>query len=314
MAQNVFQFLNEPGTQELYRDKLTGLPLANGSLTFFKDNDRTPAGMKPVYKLTGTPVDPVYVALPNPLPLTGIGTTSDGFGIDTKIYYNPFDDEGNTELYYIEVKYSGDVLQFTREGWPQQIPVTPESITSLLENFFQDGQFLHHFDLPNNGLIPLLQTQTNLAYGGWVFLLSSGFTSVNTITFDRFTDYVTNPKQSPRYALRVQTTSPNAAETQKDITCVNNNVNFLADTSVTLQVEAFSNTGVEVTVGVYYQKVYGQGGDAPEETFVGFLTIQPTTYGKYFVNIDVSDNLAKAIGPDDDDEIRFILRLQTDVA
>jgi hypothetical protein len=315
MAQNVFQFLNEPGTQELYRDKLTGLPLANGSLTFFKDNDRTnPGGLKPVYKLTGTPADPVYVALPNPLPLTGIGTTSDGFGIDTKIYYNPFDDEGNPELYYIEVKDEDDVLQFTREGWPQQIPDDPESVTSLLENIFQDGQFLHHFDLPNSGLIPSGQNQTNLAYGGWVFLLSSGFTSVNIVTFDRFSDYVISPEESPRYALNIQTTSPNAAETQKDITWVNNNVNFLAGKTLTLQFEAISNIGVAVNVEVFYEKVYGSGGSANDLQNVGTITVNPTSYQKYPLEINISDNLGKTIGPNDDDEIRFILRLPSNVA
>jgi hypothetical protein len=49
MAQNIYQFLLEPGLQELYRDKDTGLPLSNGQIIFFKDKARTE--LKPVYEL-----------------------------------------------------------------------------------------------------------------------------------------------------------------------------------------------------------------------------------------------------------------------
>ena len=119
MAQNVFQFFVEPSLQELFRDKDTGLPLSNGEIYFYRDKARTE--LKPVYKLSGTPEDPVYEALPNPLSLTGIGSTSDGFSNDIKFYYNPFDESGDVDLYYIEVFNSSGVPQFTREGWPQQI-------------------------------------------------------------------------------------------------------------------------------------------------------------------------------------------------
>jgi hypothetical protein len=312
MAQNVFQFLVEPSLQELFRDKDTGLPMANGELTFFKDNDRTPTGMKPVYKLTGTPADPVYVALPNPLPLTGVGSTSDGFGTDTKVYYNPFDENGDPELYYIEVRNEQGVLQFTREGWPQQIPIESNIDFSFIENFMQDGQFLHHLDVPDSGLI--VDEITNISYGGWVYIVSSGFSSVNNVTFSRFTDFVDSPAVSPRYALNVQVTSPNPAETKKDITWVNNNVNFLAGETATMQFEAVSNNGIASTVDIFYEKLYGTGGSASEEEFVATIEIQPTVWGKYPVIINIKDNLEKIIGPNDDDEIRFIIRLTTDAS
>jgi hypothetical protein len=281
--------------------------LNNGNITFYKDNDRTPTGLKPVYKLAGTPSDPVFEALPNPLPLTGIGTTSDGFGTDTKVYYNPYDDEGNPELYYIEVRSQTGVLQFTREGWPGSILVGPDEEVEVLDNYFQDGQFLHHIDVENDGLIT--QPITNIAYGGWVFRVPTLFTSTNNVTFTRFTDYVTNPQQSPRYALNVVTTSPNTAEDEKDIMWVNNNVNFLAGKDVTMQFEAVSNTGLSLTVEIYVEKFYGTGGTAIETFFVGFVNIESTEYQKYPVNIPITENLQKTIGDNDDDEIRFIVRL-----
>jgi len=310
MAQNIFQFLLEPSLQEMFRDKDTGLPLNNGNITFYKDNDRTSTGLKPVYKLAGTPSDPVFEALPNPLPLTGIGTTSDGFGTDTKVYYNPYDDEGNPELYYIEVRSQTGVLQFTREGWPGPILVDPDEEVEVLDNYFQDGQFLHHIDVENEGLIT--QPITNIAYGGWVFRVPTVFTSTNNVTFTRFTDYVTNPQQSPRYALNVVTTSPSTAENEKDIMWVNNNVNFLAGKDVTMQFEAVSNTGLSLNVEIYVEKFYGTGGTATETFFVGFVNIEETEYQKYPVNISITENLQKLIGDNDDDEIRFIVRLPSD--
>jgi hypothetical protein len=310
MAQNVFQFFIEPGLQEVFRDKATGLPLSNGEIFFWKDKARTEP--KPVYELTGAPDDPVYVPLPNPLPLTGIGTTSNGFGDDIKVYYNPFNSAGEEELYFIEVYNESGVLQFTREGWPEQIDTGGDANLSFVENFYQDSQFLYHLDVPNNGL--LTQETTNLSYGGWVFLLPSGFTSSNTLTFERFPDYVVNPSASPRYSLRFSVVSPNAAETFKDLAWVNNNVNFLADTTVTLQFEAISNNGFPTNIEIFYQKVYGSGGSPTDETFVGTFEIDPTDWAKYTISFTVSNNLGKTIGPNNDDEIRFIVRYPSAIA
>jgi hypothetical protein len=312
MAQNVFQFFIEPSLQELFRDKDTGLPLSGGEIRFFRDKARTEP--KPVYELSGTPEDPVYVPLVNPLPLTGIGSTSDGFGNDIKIYYNPFDEDGEVDLYYIEVYDSTGVLQFTRESWPQQIDTSEDTSLTFVENFFQNSQFLHHLDVPNNGVIQPAEEITNLAYGGWVYLLPNGFTSVNTVLFERFPDYVQNPTVSPRYSARISTTSPNPAEAFKDLTWVNNNVNFLAERTVTLQLEAVTNNGFPTNVEIFYQKVYGDGGSPTDTVFVDTFTIDPTDWAKYTTSFTITDNLAKTIGPDNDDEIRFIVRFPSDVA
>lgn len=310
MAQNVFQFFVEPSLQELFRDKDTGLPLSNGEIFFWKDKARTEP--KPVYAITGAPDDPVYVPLANPLPLTGVGSTSDGFGNDIKIYYNPFDKNGDEELYFIEVFNESGVLQFTRASWPEQINTASDTTLTFVENFYQNSQFLNHLDVPNNGELSL--DTTNLAYGGWVFMLPSGYTSNNSVVFERFPDYVENPTVSPRYAARVSSFNPNPAESFKDLVWVNNNVNFLAEKTVSLQFEALSNNGQETNVEVFYQKVYGTGGSATDETFVGSFTVIPTDWAKYTVSFTLSNNLAKTIGPDDDDEIRFIVRFPSDVS
>lgn len=310
MAQNVFQFFIEPGLQEIYRDKATALPLSNGYIKYFKNEARTEP--KPVYKLSGTPEDPVYVPLPNPLPLTGIGSVSDGFGEDIKPYYNPYDEDGNEELYYIEVWSETNVLQFTREGWPEQIDTSEETQLLFIDNYFQDGQFLNHIDVPSPGT--LTDETTNLAYGGWIFNLPVGFTSENTVLFERFPDYVTNPGSNPRYSLRFSCVNPNPAESIKDLVWFNTDVNFLAGHTVTFQFEAVTNNGVPLNVNLFYQKNYGTGGSPTDTTFVSAFTISQVDWAKYTVSFTVSENFAKTIGPNNDDEIRFLLRFPSDVS
>jgi hypothetical protein len=309
MAQNVFQFFIEPGLQEVYRDKDTGLPLSGGYIEYWKDTARTV--QKPVYKLSGTPQDPVYVPLVNPLPLTSIGTTSDGGGNDIKVYYNPYDDLGNEELYFIKVFNSQGVLQFTREGWPEQINTSTASNVTFIENFYQDGQFLNHIDVTNNGV--LTQNTTNVSYGGWVFLLSNGFTSTNKVLFEKFPDYVTNPEASPRFSLRFSCVNPNPAEDTKDLVWVNNDVNFLAGVTITVQFEALSNTGFPGNVDLLYEKVFGTGGSPSITTYVTSFTINAIDWTKYTASFTVSTNFAQTISTTNDDEIRFIIRFPSDV-
>lgn len=105
---------------QYFVDKNTGLPLASGTITFYRDDSR--AVLKDVYQLSGTPGNYSYVALPNPITLSAVGTVQNGAGDNEVIYYYPYieDADGNLviDLYYIECRSSGGVLQWTREAWP----------------------------------------------------------------------------------------------------------------------------------------------------------------------------------------------------
>ncbi len=108
-------------TQDLdsyFVDKDTGLPLANGLVYFYRDSERTVP--KTVYQLTGGPPYNLasYVPLPNPIVLSAVGTVQNAAGDNIAIYYYPYDDEGNLDLYYVVVEDSGGTEQFTREAWP----------------------------------------------------------------------------------------------------------------------------------------------------------------------------------------------------
>ena len=97
-------------------DKDSGLPLAQGTLSFYRDVARnTP---KTVYQLTGAPPNYTYTSLDNPIVLSGSGTVQNAGGDNVVIYYYPYDDEGNLDLYYVSCENSAFVNQFTREAWP----------------------------------------------------------------------------------------------------------------------------------------------------------------------------------------------------
>ena len=65
-------------------DKVTGLPLANGTIEFWEDANRS--NPKTVYELTGSPPNYTYTALPNPVPINAVGNISDNTGNNIALY------------------------------------------------------------------------------------------------------------------------------------------------------------------------------------------------------------------------------------
>src|SRR5574337_1010397 len=95
-------FIASTSLEEYFVDENTGLPLAGGSVYFYKDTARTVP--KLVYELTGDPNTVggySFAPLPNPVQLSATGTFMDNNGNNIAVYYNPFDAEGNLELYYV---------------------------------------------------------------------------------------------------------------------------------------------------------------------------------------------------------------------
>lgn len=101
---------------EFFLDKDTGLPLANGTLEFYVDDDRITA--KDVYELTGTPPNYTYTPLVNPVSLNAVGAPINASNEVVPLYFKPFDDDGNVQNYYIIVKNSSGTVQYTLPGWP----------------------------------------------------------------------------------------------------------------------------------------------------------------------------------------------------
>lgn len=112
------RYITDTTLEPLFIDKLTGLPLAGGWVYFWEDDQRnTP---KPVYQLSGAPPNYTYTALPNPIQLSALGTFQNAGNDNVAVYYYPYDDNGEVELYYVEVFSNSDLVvpQFVREAWP----------------------------------------------------------------------------------------------------------------------------------------------------------------------------------------------------
>lgn len=102
--------------EQYFVDKDTGLPLAAGTLTFYKDNARNV--QKDVFQLSGFPPNYTYTSMGSRITLSGVGTVQNSAGDNEVIYYYPFDQDGNLELYYVVCESAGSIQQFTREAWP----------------------------------------------------------------------------------------------------------------------------------------------------------------------------------------------------
>ncbi len=111
------RFISSLDLEPYFVSNQSGEANAGGVVTFYKDNARTVK--KLVYQLTqATPGVYSYVALPDPITLSGVGTFQNAGGDNIAVYYFPYDTFGNQELYYITVYDAFGNLQFTREAWP----------------------------------------------------------------------------------------------------------------------------------------------------------------------------------------------------
>jgi hypothetical protein len=171
--------------EEYFPSNLTGNALANGSIWFYQDINRT--NPKPVYELTGAPPNYTYTALPNPLPLSAVGTPVDNSGNNISIYYFPYDASGNIDLYYIVVKDANGTVQFTRQAWPNLTGATnPATADSDISNELTNPQFVEvNFALSNPMTISIAGsgTTTSSIAPGWDLITTT--TGASNITVQR---------------------------------------------------------------------------------------------------------------------------------
>jgi hypothetical protein len=308
--------------QEYFVDKDTGLPLSGGIVSFWEDENRTVP--KAVYTLSGSPPNYTYAVLPNPLILSAVGTPQYN-GNDIVIYYYPYDDNGNVELYYITVTDSLGEDQFTRQAWPnfslQSIPSNGQE----LFNFIPNPQFIMHNNLPYDDTInppwqigQIRQGITQIAPGGWTFERPSTSTAIDYVTFFRYGSFVDEPTQSPRYAVEVNTTTPNITDAFKNL-CINfSDVNKFTDNpnpSVTNQVytlyfEAQTINSANFNVTIQIIKNFGTGGSSPVTLTFNTVTIT-NTLTAYLATLDFGENSSYTIGDLDDDSVKVVLSLPT---
>ncbi len=183
-------------------DKDSGLPLAAGTLTFYRDVARTTP--KTVFQLSGSPPNYTYTALPNPVVLSSVGTVQNAGGDNEVIYYFPFDAEGNLDLYYVVIADSNGVVQATREAWPNITAATnPTQNDFPTQNQISNAQFTQVFINQNKSTVYTVTSATNQIFEfapNWDFVISgTGTVTVQQIAIAGNSNVPT----SPPYALDV---------------------------------------------------------------------------------------------------------------
>lgn len=175
------RYITGVGLEEYFVDKSTGLPLAGGRVTFYRDIARNV--LKPVYQLEGAPPYPgnPYVALPNPIILSDVGTLQDANGNNIPIYYFPYDDDDNIDLYYVTIENNQGTPQFTRQAWPNTTEEdNPTSTQVSISNQLTNPQFATIlFNNPVTINITGAETRTISIAPGWdLTYTSTGATTI----------------------------------------------------------------------------------------------------------------------------------------
>lgn len=309
--------------QSYFVDKDTGLPLAEGVVTFYRNSSRTI--LKNVYQLTGTPGNPIYTALPNPMTLSGVGTPQDAMGNDVLILYYPYvgapDDEdaedAAVDLYYITVyaktiaPATEGVRQFTREFFPNLEDGSVSTVNDQF-NFVPNGQFLVHNNIPatstNDFIAGKISSDvevdgvTKIAPGGWTFERSPSATTVDIVTFPKFDGWVANPTSSPRFACNVECRQT-GTNSIKFVGIKWLDVNKFTSEDGSIKYNFYIEGKVEsgsLSVQLYLKKFFGSNGSVLAAIPQGDPLILTTTYQKFNTEIDFSDNQAYEIGDGED--------------
>ena len=270
-------YITDGPLEEAFLSKDSGLPLAGGTITFYRDASRITA--KPVYQLTGAPPNYSYVPLDNPLTLSSIGTVQNAGGDNEVIYYYPYTNDGSTvDLYYVVVKDSNGVEQFTREAWPNGV-IADEAISNInslpVQNQISNPQFTKIFinDVPT--LSPSTTTYTVTAGPDQVFEFAPNWSFVLSGTGD-----VTVERLAISGDLKIATSPPYMIEVTVDSTITSckilqkfsNNSGLWSTTSantifLSTNLVAKNMLVLDTSVKMYYQASSGAQSTVPIKIF-----------------------------------------------
>jgi hypothetical protein len=199
-------FISGPLNQ-YFVDKDSGLPLAAGTLEFFRDNDH--GEKKTVYQLSGTAPNYTYVPIVDPIVLSSVGTIQNAGGDNIILYFFPYEgtpdnSNGKLDLYHIVCKSSGGVEQWTRDAWPSLGSGNDPTQDGLqLTNALSNCQFSRTFLNSNDTITYTANLASSEVFAfapDWDFVISgTGDVIINRVEVSGTDDIVTNPS----YVLEV---------------------------------------------------------------------------------------------------------------
>jgi hypothetical protein len=316
MAIDVSLLIAAPMLQDYLVDKDSGLPLSDGTVTFYQDSARTL--LKNVYYQTGVPGNYSYIPLPNPLTLSGVGTIADNGGNDVIPFYYPYDEDDSSisQPYYVTVYSSGSVPQWTRENFPFVAPSSSSNTGQQnLLNLIPNGQFTSHNDLTNNGLFPNGSTTVTVAQGGsagWYYQKPNTSTDTDFITFNTIEQEPQTLPGNPRFSINLSCTMTSGSDTAKTLRMRFNNVNrFSSDT----QFYTFGFAGINNSIGttnVTFQvyKYFGSAGSSAVTENIETFSIVNGIYTEFSQSFVFGSNSSYTIDGGDD-YVELVISLPT---
>lgn len=204
-----------PQLQTYFIDKDTGAPLSGGKVYFYSQNN--PTVPKNIYQQSQLPNgEPTYTLMQNPVILNSIGTFGDESGNDINVFLYPFvgspldANRGESELYYIEVKSSGDVMQFPRSFWPpaEETQSSNPGIALSSTNQITNSQFIQTSFIDSATFnVSGTNAYTSIAPGWKALTSGSGTLTVTQIPLPLTSS--TNGTNAP-YALQIDSSGLDA--------------------------------------------------------------------------------------------------------
>lgn len=197
-----------PPLDQWFVDKDTGLPLAGGTIAFYRDSARTTP--KAIYQLTGAPPNYIYTALPsNVITLSGVGTIQNDSNDNIILYLFPYEgvpeeSNGKLDLYFIVCRNSGGIQQWTREAINNVTAIDKNGGSSNAgNNQLSNTQFTRVFineDIPTEYAVSG-ETGKIFSLGpNWDFVISgTGSVIVDRVPISGNDNVITNPP----YALDI---------------------------------------------------------------------------------------------------------------
>lgn len=323
MAINTALLIAAPMLQDYFVDKDTGAPLSAGVVTLYQDNSRTT--LKNWYYQAGSPGAYTYIALPNPMTLSSVGTIVDPNGNDTIPFFYPFSETDNltSQPYYITVDNSNGERQFTRQNFPF-IAETPSSTqVPTLDNYIINNEFWRNAGSANVGT---LGSNFGLAYNSsgnayYTILAPSqhdGFSmpdinyikdvngATETITFTKFAlgSSPLDDDITPEFYINHNCTASQAGESLKVYQFpISLHVKTLESVQAAITIQAQNLGGnVNNNITLYIYQFLGTGVTSPSPVLVKKLTLT-SDWQKFIVPFTFPSAAGATLGNGGDDAL-----------
>lgn len=292
------KYMFSPNLQEFFIDPDTNLPLTAGFVNYYKDNDRNTR--KPVYQLSGSyDAGYTYTQLPNPVQLGGAGTTVNNAGADIRVYYYPYDENGNIENYYITVTDEFGNVKLSRQAWPN-LNSASSSPTNYNYNFVRNPSFyLWNYELTQNINVKTGCTSVNdFIFADWSYMQNDASQNIDILQGTFLISDSDVPGNPIHYLIYKNKNSGSNAATINKFSQTYKSVKTLSEQNVSASCWIKQISGAPANFSVTIIQDFGIGGSTLSETTIFQPILSVGDWVKYSGTIQLPSVAGKTIGLD----------------